>query len=201
MTLSHATNKPRAPVLHYNLSTPPYPIGPSDLLFTSVFIRPLDPSVLIRSASLLVERRIDLHDVEPPLLTPPPPPMHVSASLPEATSDPDGFAYTAPSYSSMTVDSTMSVATATSRTPLLPHSQSSPAPVPPPPSHKTIVSTVAAAEGTSFTLDRDSGVWNKTISLQWPAARSHSRWAMGETMRGSLGAISFWVRVKVRPSL
>ncbi|KAI0689134.1 hypothetical protein BC835DRAFT_1257834, partial [Cytidiella melzeri] len=60
--LSHATNKPRAPVLHYNLSTPTHPIGPSDLLFTSVFIQPLDPSVSIRSASLLVERRIDLHE-------------------------------------------------------------------------------------------------------------------------------------------
>ena len=81
-TLSHATNKPRAPVLHYNLSTPPNPIGPSDLLFTSVFIRPLDPSVLIRSASLLVERRIDLHDVDPPVQQQQQPPQQMPNGMP-----------------------------------------------------------------------------------------------------------------------
>ena len=225
-TLSLATNKPRAPVLHYNLSTPTYPIGPSDLLFTSLFIRPLDPSVTVRSVSLLVERRIDLHDLE----FPPPTPQSsshglqiaVSSSLPERVHvEHDGFAYGAPSHSTATLDSAASTTTITSRTPLIPQpvsaspSMSSTPPTSPgspssyayiTPStpgenshhHKTLTSTVAAAEGTSFALDRDTGVWNKTISLQWPAARSHSRWAMGETMRGSLGAVSFWVRVKVR---
>ena len=38
-TLPHVSTKPRAPVLHYNLNTPPYPIGPADLLFASLFIR------------------------------------------------------------------------------------------------------------------------------------------------------------------
>ncbi|GJE86895.1 hypothetical protein PsYK624_029780 [Phanerochaete sordida] len=224
--LSLATNKPRAPVLHYNLSTPMYPIGPSDLLFTSLFIRPLDASVTIRSVSLLVERRIDLHDLEFPPPTPQGsgqgPQIAVSSTLPDPEPiEHDGFAYGAPSPSAMTLDSVASTSTVTSRSPLLPpppvsassSSSSTPPTSPASPSsyaytsppttadsihhHRTLTSTVAAAEGTSFALDRDTGVWNKTISLQWPAARSHTRWAMGETMRGSLGAVSFWVRVKV----
>lgn len=207
-TLSHVTTKPRAPVLHYNLSTPTYPIGPSDLLFTSLFVRPVDSAVSIRSASILVERRIDLHDLE--LSAPSGPQIALSTSLPER--DDDNFAYRAPSHSTLTVDSTASTCTINSRTPLIPHSDSPTSTTPAPSSypyllpatpgdgssnHKTLTTTVAAAEGSAFALDRETGVWNKTISLQWPAARSHSRWAMGETMRGSLGAVSFWMRVKV----
>ncbi|EKM55669.1 uncharacterized protein PHACADRAFT_256454 [Phanerochaete carnosa HHB-10118-sp] len=212
-----ATNKPRAPVLHYNLSTPTCPIGPSDLLITSLFIRPLDPSVTVRSASLLVERRIDLHDLELPPLTPGGSSYACrNASLLNTTA----FAYLAPLQSSSTLDSAVSTSTVTSRTPLIPQTTSasssttsSPPSTPVSPSpfsyaspstpgesshhHKTLTSAVALAEGTSFAFDKGTGVWNKTISLQWPAARSHSRWAMGETMRGSLGAVSFWVRVKV----
>ena len=217
-TLSHVTNKPRAPVLHYNLSTPPYPIGPSDLLFTSVFVRPQDPSVRIRSASLLVERRIDLHGVELSS-SQHPPQIVISSSMPERDVVPehDRFAYNALSHSTLTLDSTASSNTVNSRTPLIPHSSAAtsssssspisphPSPLPQPqpqppshtPSHKTLTFNVAGAEGTSFAWDKETGVWSKTISLQWPAARSHSRWAMGETMRGSLGAVSFWARVKV----
>ncbi|KAI0086327.1 hypothetical protein BDY19DRAFT_354904 [Irpex rosettiformis] len=62
---------------------------------------------------------------------------------------------------------------------------------------KSLVNTVAAAEGTGFAFDKANGVWSKTISCAWPASRSHWKWGMGETMRGSLGAVSFWVRVKV----
>lgn len=227
--LSHATNKPRAPVLNYNLSTPTFPIGPSDLLFTSLFIRPLDPSVSIRSASLLVERRIDLHEVDasstalilPAASCTPSPPTnaligsHVpllltaSTSLPESDNGRrDMSAGDIASRSTSTLESTASSNTITSRTPLLSpqpssssHSTITAAPainaadaVHP---HKSITTTVAAAEGTSFTLDKDTGVWSKTLSLQWPAARSHAKWSMGETMRGSLGAVSFWVKVKV----
>lgn len=233
-TLSHATNKPRAPVLHYNLSTPTFPIGPSDIVFTSVFIQPVDPTVSIRSASLLVERRIDLHEIEAPtsstVSSPASPspfayqasgsplPISVSSSAPESREnmhDRHGLA----SRSTMTIDSDSNASsiTITSRTPLV----SSPSadsqtnlldyPSPPPitpispstPSEygqprKSLVTTVAAAEGAGFAFDKENGVWSKTISLPWPAARSHWRWGMGESMRGNLAAVSFWVRVKVR---
>ncbi|PSS37421.1 hypothetical protein PHLCEN_2v725 [Hermanssonia centrifuga] len=245
-TLPHVTNKPRAPVLHYNLSTPTYPIGPSDLLFTSLFLRPRDPSVSIRSASLLVERRIDLLDADLPLspsqapTSPHPPRIAISSSLPEREANVrEGESYAmahslAASHSTSTIDSVASTSTVTSRSPLIPyshsHSQTPHSPLPthqaPKPLHtsytdplsytshssmasptsptsppsdpqKTLTTTVAASSFPSFSLDPSTGVFSKTLSLPWPASRSHSRWSMGETMRGSLGSVTFWVRVKV----
>ncbi|KAI0340586.1 hypothetical protein BDW22DRAFT_383736 [Trametopsis cervina] len=224
--LSYATSKPRAPVLQYNISTPSYPIGPSDLLFISVFIRPLDRTVSIRSASVLVERRIELYDAE--THSPSPfahqfahnihsPPISVSSSAPDPHEDRKEFydgdtAYDMASRSTLTIASSVTV---TSRSPLLdtsntdsPHMVSSPTTIVPTSpispttaqSNKSIVNTIAAAEGNAFNFDKETGVWSKTISLPWPV-RSHSRWSMGETMRGSLGAVSFWVRMKVRSFL
>ncbi|KAH8107184.1 hypothetical protein BXZ70DRAFT_282113 [Cristinia sonorae] len=60
-TLYVPNSKPPTPIIHYNLSTPVLPVGPSDLILTSIFLRPLDASVSIRSASVLIERRIDLY--------------------------------------------------------------------------------------------------------------------------------------------
>ncbi|KZT65492.1 hypothetical protein DAEQUDRAFT_676841, partial [Daedalea quercina L-15889] len=54
------TNKPRAPSVRYNVSTPDRPVGPSDIIFASVTVQPLDPAVSVRSAVVTVERRIDL---------------------------------------------------------------------------------------------------------------------------------------------
>jgi hypothetical protein len=223
-TLSLVTNKPRAPVLHYSLSTPSNPVGPSDLVFTSLFIRPADPSVSIRSASLIVERRIDLNEVEASAAWVSPfayqPSSDLSQPISVTSSAPDSYearqeTYASdflPSRSSSTVDTAISSATITSRTALVtPPSESragysSSPPVSPgsrPSSadaaqpNKTVVSTVAAAEGAAFALDKETNVWSKTISLTWPAARSQWKWAMGESMRGCLGAVTFWVRVKV----
>ena len=236
-TLSQATNKPRAPVLHYNLSTPTFPIGPSDLVFTSIFIQPADPGVSIRSASLLIERRIDLHEIEGPTpssvsspsspspfayqASTTPQPIAITSSAPEPsegrqTRHSDLLAHGRASRSTMTIDSNASSATITSRTPLMnspsvdsqtnlldysPHPPATPV-SPSTPSEfmqprKSLVSTVAAAEGAGFTFDRENGVWSKTISCAWPASRSHWKWGMGETMRGGLGAVTFWVRAKV----
>ncbi|THH33994.1 hypothetical protein EUX98_g351 [Antrodiella citrinella] len=62
-TLFLPNSKPPAPIIHYNLSTPVLPVGPSDLILASIFLRPLDASVSIRSASVLIERRIDLYQI------------------------------------------------------------------------------------------------------------------------------------------
>ncbi|KAK7693262.1 hypothetical protein QCA50_002829 [Cerrena zonata] len=64
-TLYHPHPKTPSPqaILDYNLSTPQLPVGPSDLVFTSIYLRPLDPSLSIRSASVFIERRIELHSV------------------------------------------------------------------------------------------------------------------------------------------
>ncbi|KAI0928355.1 hypothetical protein AcW1_005625 [Taiwanofungus camphoratus] len=80
------TNKPRAPVIRYNISTPTHPIGPSDIVFVSLFLQPLDPGVSIRSATLVVERRIEIH--------------HTSALSPTSPTSPDFAAYDVPTPSS-----------------------------------------------------------------------------------------------------
>lgn len=64
--LALKTNKPRAPVIRYNIAVPSTPVGPNDLVCTSLYLQPLDPNVAIRSASLIVERRIDLRACVPP---------------------------------------------------------------------------------------------------------------------------------------
>ncbi|KAI0374692.1 hypothetical protein BV20DRAFT_1079740 [Pilatotrama ljubarskyi] len=61
--LLHQTAKPRAPVVRYNVSTPTLPVGPSDIIFTTLSVQPLDPGVTVRSATVSVERRIDLHNI------------------------------------------------------------------------------------------------------------------------------------------
>ncbi|KAI0361897.1 hypothetical protein OH77DRAFT_1388610 [Trametes cingulata] len=61
--LLHQTTKPRAPVVRYSLSTPTLPVGPSDIIFTALSVQPLDPGVTVRSATVSVERRIDLHNI------------------------------------------------------------------------------------------------------------------------------------------
>ncbi|KAH9946274.1 uncharacterized protein BXZ73DRAFT_95777 [Epithele typhae] len=59
--LPHQTTKPRAPVLRYNIAVPTAPIGPSDLVRTTVSLQPVDTGVSIRSAAISIERRIELH--------------------------------------------------------------------------------------------------------------------------------------------
>ncbi|THH13843.1 hypothetical protein EW146_g6427 [Bondarzewia mesenterica] len=65
--------------------------------------------------------------------------------------------------------------------------------------YKVINSTVAGAESSSgrFVRDPQSGVWSRTMTLQWPAARSSTRWALGETMTTELVRVRFFVKVKI----
>ncbi|EJD05975.1 uncharacterized protein FOMMEDRAFT_77489, partial [Fomitiporia mediterranea MF3/22] len=55
-----ATRKPRAPVIQYQLLQPTTPVGPLDIVTVGLSLRPVDPSVVVRSASMVIERRIDL---------------------------------------------------------------------------------------------------------------------------------------------
>jgi len=40
-------------------------------------------------------------------------------------------------------------------------------------------------------------VYSKTLTLQWPAAKSHSRWAIGETISSELVSVKYFVRTKI----
>jgi hypothetical protein len=62
---------------------------------------------------------------------------------------------------------------------------------------KTITTSVAGVESSGrFALD-DNGVWTKTLTFQWPAAKSSSRWAIGETTQSETASVRFFARVKV----
>ncbi|KAI0080568.1 hypothetical protein K474DRAFT_1573151, partial [Panus rudis PR-1116 ss-1] len=238
--LYHPTSKSPTPVAEYNLSTPVLPIGPSDLVFTSLYFRPLDPSLSVRSASVFIDRRIDLHQVLsnpngsysnfPPTpegmdddsprggyfyptmgSTSSSPPLAPSSSAPESSSSSrrPHSPYSAPAAqrsNTLEVPSfaspSASSSSVNSMSPLVPPGLPSPS-YPPTPNAdappKTLTSTITYADSGigGFAFDRTSGVWSKTISLQWPKAKSQNLWAMGESIKSELADVSFWVRVKV----
>ncbi|RPD78438.1 hypothetical protein L226DRAFT_456727 [Lentinus tigrinus ALCF2SS1-7] len=53
--LLHETTKPRAPVVGYTVSAPSHPVGPSDIIYATLFLQPQDPGVGIRRATVSVE--------------------------------------------------------------------------------------------------------------------------------------------------
>jgi len=74
--------KSRLPIYHCTFSTPPpsSPIGPGDLVSTFLRLQPINPSFSIRSATMSIERRLDLrlpvHNLS--AHTPPPTPPDAS---------------------------------------------------------------------------------------------------------------------------
>ncbi|KAI0781125.1 hypothetical protein BD413DRAFT_463284 [Trametes elegans] len=256
--LLHQTAKPRAPVVRYNISTPSLPVGPSDIIFTTLSVQPLDPGVRIRGATVSVERRIELHNTPSaptPLVTAginysaapsPSPTVAFSPASPTpsshsgdnsedaATPTTSRFArdrLDAPSYASnssyVTFNSVASNVSSSSSRPLLSPSSSGPtSPIPIPRPHsasvsslspsssasfpplspsssassdtllKTLSSTLVSVDSSSFTRD-SSGVWTKTLTLQWPENRGHYRWAIGETMQSDFASVRFFVRAKL----
>ncbi|PCH38389.1 hypothetical protein WOLCODRAFT_97042 [Wolfiporia cocos MD-104 SS10] len=228
---SHAlllqTSKPRAPVLRYSISTPTRAVGPTELVYASLSIKPVDPDVVVRSASFIVERRIDLFRpsaTSPTLVSSPPPtsalydnatpssssshlwsPPDIEASLPSPLE-------LTPSSSTATFESSASstrpLMSPSSPPPPL-HMPTSPTLLPSPPllsptassstdaPHKTLVSTVVTAESSGLTPDA-AGVWSRTLMAHWPPAPPRSRWAVGETMRGEHAVVRFFVRASVR---
>lgn len=211
------TNKPR---IRYCINTPSQqPVGPHDLLSVPILLRPIDSKVAIRSASLIIERRLKLNSVistakssslkphDPLKAEPPTPSSSFSSSSSSSPSPiegpPSDFIGSTPSLDS----TTSSNPTITPHT-IYPFSQSaaemqplvsSESPEPPPEVHpsKLIVHPVATAESSGpFTLSA-SGNWSKTLTIQWPTAKSNSRWAVGETTKSDMASVRFYIRVKV----
>jgi hypothetical protein len=223
--LTCQTNKPRSPTIRYRLSVPTTPIGPLDLVSITISLQPIDPAVSIRSASLIIERRIQLHETiaSPSNLSPPTLPIPIvsssSQSHSQSHSAPSSYSPPTPrnenSYDTIangnhlspcslppSVNPSPSTSTVWSEEtirPLLSH---------PPPTHplfpaaqvpsKTITQSVAGAESYGHFVAHDNGAWTKTMTLQWPSAKSHTRWAMGETMQTELATVKFFVHMKVR---
>lgn len=212
-TFNLETDKPRAPRISYSIHPPQTAIGPMDLVSIPLHLRPLEKDVSIRSASVVVERRLVLNDNPNPSLSLPnglytrpsnsslhkppssphliplsPNPSSSSASLPSLSSDlgPALSLHSSGSGSTITPDTLPS-------TPLHP----SPINAPQQSSTKSIIHPIADAQSSgSFTRDQN-GVFTKTLTLQWPSAKSRAHWAIGETITSDLVSVRFFLRTKV----
>ena len=230
--LFRVTQKPRAPVIRYQLKAPVEPVGPLDIVTIHLVLHPEDPSVTLRGASLLVERRIELAEtVQLPASTSSQPwerrsPQPVSGTdgdnssgsgsgsgstlrgrskTPDASEERSGESSTGrwlvmpqsdASSSLLTIQSTRSVeSTATLNTndqrPLLPPATMADMPA------KTISLTVAHVESPGTFRKDASGVYSTSLTLQWPAPKSNSRWATGVTMQTDMIRVRFFIHVKV----
>jgi hypothetical protein len=224
----HQTTKPRAPRLRYCINPPTSPIGPLDLVSIPVFVLPMDEGVAVRSATVIIERRIVLNETTghappdtPPTPSQPIPSPRGGSQRTTPSSSPSSFSYSpTASYhdpAPVKFNPVASVASDTSSDPtitphtLYPSTSSiisdtrpllSPPNQPPQPStshvsSKVIITPVVGAESSGQFVRDEKSIWNKTMTLQWPAAKSHSRWAIGETIQSELVSVKFFVRVKV----
>ncbi|KAF8631440.1 hypothetical protein AX17_005117 [Amanita inopinata Kibby_2008] len=224
--LSLQTTKPKAPQIRYCVHSPASPVGPLDLVSVPIYLQPLESNVHIRSASLTIERRIQFDEITQSHAcnSPPSSPMpHINASKIKTTFPPPQpqFAFL-PSPSPVShstivshqdlnnahISGTSSIASLASsnassdkvtadgkRSFIAPGISSSSSRTLNSP--KTVSNLIAGAESSGRFSKDCNGVWSKILTLQWPAAKSHSRWAIGETIRSNLVSVKFFVRVKV----
>ncbi|KAJ7172655.1 hypothetical protein C8R46DRAFT_159992 [Mycena filopes] len=195
--ISHA----HLPSIRYAVNSPTTPIGPLDLVSIPIHLLPSDPNVSFRSANVIVERRIHFMDATtsppstptlPPItssaVTIPSPPSYSSLPIPQRTSSSSSSLI---SYSPSSSYKESSTPLSSSATLHASDTRSSPN------NASYLVNSVAGTESSGLFSRADSGVWSKTLTLQWPAAKSHSRWAIGETIESELVSVKFFVRVKI----
>ncbi|KAF8844915.1 hypothetical protein BDN67DRAFT_893647 [Paxillus ammoniavirescens] len=204
------TTKSRGPPLRYSVLVPPNPIGPLDIVSVQLTVQSFDPSLSIRSASALVERRIHANDLASVHLRLPSPhlPTHSptyialssnhaqdsSSSLcPEntssrATSSQDLHCPTSPS-SAYSGDS--------SRPLLQRHPNTVDESIPPSYNDRGTTHIFAHAESSGRFSRDSSGVWRHNLTFSWPDTKSNSRWAVGETVQTDMATVKFFLRVKL----
>ncbi|RDB24068.1 hypothetical protein Hypma_008762 [Hypsizygus marmoreus] len=226
--LQQQTTKPKAPRLRYYINAPTTPIGPLDIVSIPVHLLPVDDGISIRSTTVMIERRIQLYETaghphQQDTLASPQPIASSSNSSPRTSpsSSPASHSYSPTSLhqdlppsrfnglatiaSDNSSDPTITPLSSDSDRPLLSSNYSS-APLPSSSSSssqipsKTITTPLVGAESSGKFLRDDQGVWSKTVTLQWPAARTHSRWAIGESVQSELVSVKFFARVKISVS-
>ncbi|KAF7295079.1 hypothetical protein MIND_01046200 [Mycena indigotica] len=177
--LTQAISHPHLPPIRYAVEAPKEAIGPLDLVPISIQLSSSSP-VTFRSASVIVERRLTIKD---PSRTTSSPTSHTSRSLPipQQNSSPS------PSPASSFQEKASTVSSTTTITPAADTRATS----------SSLVNHIAAAESSGQFALSASGVWSKTLTLQWPAAKSHSRWAIGESIESELVAVRFFARIKL----
>ncbi|KAJ7046603.1 hypothetical protein C8F04DRAFT_877543, partial [Mycena alexandri] len=198
--LTSEISHPHCPPIRYSINSPTTPIGPLDLVSIPIHLLPSDPSVSFRSASVVVERRMQFMDPTSPPSTPtlslmsssaitiPSPPSSSSLPIPQRTSSSSSSLM---SYSPASSYKEPSTHLSSSTTLQASDSRSSTN------NASSLVNSVAGTESSGLFSRAESGVWSKTLTLQWPAVKSHSRWAIGETIDSNLVSVKFFVRVKI----
>ncbi|KAG6886004.1 hypothetical protein C0993_006120 [Termitomyces sp. T159_Od127] len=224
--LLHQTTKPKAPRIRYSVDAPTCPIGPLEIVSIPIYLMPLDHSVTIRSATVMIERRIQLNEIYPSsyidvLSSPLPIPSSASpgssSSSKESTPSSSYFEASHTAFSGLETMSSdissdptvtphslyQSSTSFASDRPLLSHASpavpitsSSSSTLP----SKLVLTSITASESTGQFVRNDQGIWTRTVTLQWPAAKSQSRWAIGETIQSELVSVRFFARVKVSVS-
>ncbi|KAJ4480560.1 hypothetical protein C8J55DRAFT_67227 [Lentinula edodes] len=185
--LDRVVTKPKGLALQYTVWAPREPIGPTDLLPISIHVLPKERNISIRSATVVVERRIQFNE---------------SQSTASASSSSTIPISPSPSFSTMTLPQSgypSSVSLASDVRPLLPQPQysrdrsdSSESLV-----GKPIVLPIAASESSGPFSQAENGIWSKTLTVQWPSAKPSSRWGIGETIHSDLVSVRFFARVKI----
>lgn len=198
--LDSEISHPHSPSIRYSVNSPTTPVGPLDLVPIPIHLLPSDPGVSFRSASVIIERRMRF--MEPP--SPPSTPTLPSSTYPTSSALPSS---SNPSCSLPIPQRTSSSSSSLSYSPSSSYQESSylssSTTLQPSDSRAStvgaslLVNSVAGSESSGLFARADSGVWSKTLTLQWPAAKSHSRWAIGETIESDLVSVKFFVRVKV----
>jgi hypothetical protein len=193
------------------------PIGPHDLVSVSIHLLPVDQGVSIRSTSVIVERRIQLHDQTPgasgstsipqsPITLRPTTSFYKQTPIPCSKVS---YSPTAPSQEEPQFDESSSTPSLSSSTPtIVPDTAlsssltiaSESTPLLHPSSStltKLVVNPIAGTESSAGLFRDENGVWSRTLTLQWPAVKSHSLWAVGETISSDLVTVKYFVRSKV----
>ncbi|KAF9065295.1 hypothetical protein BDP27DRAFT_1332216 [Rhodocollybia butyracea] len=207
--LDRVITKPKSfvPLLRYCISAPKSPIGPTDLLPISIHVLAEDPNISIRSATVVVERRILFNEQSPvsasaaiPIPKSSSDSLFLSSSSPSSQSLPSGKPIFGGALTPLSSGCPSTVSLANDARPLLP------------PKHriasdsseslnagKNIVLPITGSESSGpFTQQTpDSKIWSKTLTVQWPSAKPSSRWGIGETIHSDLVSIRFYARVKI----
>ncbi|KAJ3795039.1 hypothetical protein GGU11DRAFT_793650 [Lentinula aff. detonsa] len=188
--------KPKSLSMRYTIWAPRDPIGPTDLLPISIHVLPEARNISIRSATVVIERRIQFNESQSP----------VSASsssavpnTPTASSAMASSLMPSRSFSAVSSGTTSSVSLASDTRPLLPQPQypkdrsgSSESLV-----GKPIVLPIVGSESSGPFSQAENGIWSKTLTVQWPSAKPSSRWGIGETIHSDLVSVRFFARVKI----
>jgi hypothetical protein len=195
--LDSVVSHPHCPPIRYSVNLPTMPIGPLDLVSVPIHLLPSDPGISFRSASVIVERRMRFMDPVSPPSTPTlpssaPSTLHThnptfSLPIPQRTSSSSSSLSYSPSSSYQ--ESTSQLSSSATLQPSDSRASTSGA--------SLLVNSVAGSESSGLFSRAESGVWSKTLTLQWPASKSYSRWAIGETIESELVSVKFFVRVKV----